>query len=445
MSPVAERKQPPSALGQRLEALRTVLSADSSLDRMVTEGPGQDPGTTNLDHAMDFAMELGRALLGYGLQAGRLELELGGVADALGMRAEIYSTPTALIVTLDDGKRFLTRMVRVEPGSVDLERLGALAELSKRVATKKLGAQEAARRARAIIERPARYSRPLTVLAYGLTSAASAVLLGGSAFDVAVSAVLGAVVGIASDFATQIDALQRLFPIVAATVVAALAGLARAAGAPLELAVVLLAGPIVLVPGLTATTAALELATGHMVSGTARGASAFVTFLMLGFGIALGYRLMAFFPETGADPAPPLASWAVVPAAIAAAVAYTIVLRARPKDVLWFVAVCGTALGGASLGRELLGPELGAFSGALVVAIFSHVVARIRGTPVLTTLTPGILLLVPGGLGFLSVRQMLDHDVVSALETASRMLLVIMAIVAGVLVAHLAVPPKRPL
>jgi hypothetical protein len=40
---------------------------------------------------------------------------------------------------------------------------------------------------------------------------------------------------------------------------------------------------------------------------------------------------------------------------------------------------------------------------------------------------------------------MLDHNVVSALETASRMLLVIMAIVAGVLVATLAVPPKRRL
>jgi uncharacterized membrane protein YjjB (DUF3815 family) len=182
-----------------------------------------------------------------------------------------------------------------------------------------------------------------------------------------------------------------------------------------------------------------------MVSGTARGASAFATFLMLGFGIALGYRAMSFFPESGVDAAAPLAEWAVVPAALAAAVSYTIVLRARPKDVVWFVAVCAIALGGAKAGRELLGPELGAFSGALVVAIFSHVVSRWRKTPVLTTLTPGILLLVPGGLGFLSVRQMLDHNVVSALETASRMLLVIMAIVAGVLVATLAVPPKRRL
>lgn len=441
---MADRKQSPNRIEKRLAALRSVLSPETTLDRMVNE-PADAPAGPSLDHAMDFSMELGRALLSYGLQAGPLELELRAIAEALGLRAEVYTTPTALIITLDDGTRFSTRMVRVEPGNVDLERLAALAELSERVARRAIGAEEATRRARAVLAKPPRYDRVLTVLAFGLSSAASGVLLGGSAFDVATSALLGVIVGIAGDLAARSNALTRLFPIVAAVTVAVLAGLARAAGAPLELAVVLLAGSIVLVPGFTATTAALELATGHMVSGTARGASAFATFLMLGFGIALGYRVMSFFPESGVEPAAPLAEWAVVPAALAAAVSYTIVLRARPKDVVWFVAVCAIALGGAKAGRELLGPELGAFSGTLVVAIFSHGVSRWRKTPVLTTLTPGILLLVPGGLGFLSVRQMLDHNVVSALETASRMLLVIMAIVAGVLVATLAVPPRRRL
>ena len=54
-----------------------------------------------------------------------------------------------------------------------------------------------------------------------------------------------------------------------------------------------LAGLIVLVPGLTVTTAITELATSHLTAGTTRMAGAFMTFIAIGFGVALGYRIAA--------------------------------------------------------------------------------------------------------------------------------------------------------
>ena len=44
-------------------------------------------------------------------------------------------------------------------------------------------------------------------------------------------------------------------------------------------------------PGLTLTAAMTELATRHLASGTARLSGAFITFLAIAFGVALGNRI----------------------------------------------------------------------------------------------------------------------------------------------------------
>ena len=60
-------------------------------------------------------------------------------------------------------------------------------------------------------------------------------------------------------------------------------------------------------------------------------------------------------------------------------------------------------------------------------------------------LVPGILFLVPGSVGFLSIRSLLENDVEGAVSTAFRMSIVAMALAAGILVATAAVPPRRAL
>jgi uncharacterized membrane protein YjjB (DUF3815 family) len=52
------------------------------------------------------------------------------------------------------------------------------------------------------------------------------------------------------------------------------------------------------------------------------------------------------------------------------------------------------------------------------------------------TLVPGILLLVPGSVGFASFQALLERDVVSGVETAFRMLLTAIALAGGLLAAN---------
>ena len=83
--------------------------------------------------------------------------------------------------------------------------------------------------------------------------------------------------------------------------------------------------------------------------------------------------------------------------------------------------------------------------GALAVGLFANLVARHAKRPASLPLLPGIVLLVRGSLGFKSLLSMLEHNVLTGVETAFRMALIAVALVTGLLVAGAIVSPRRPL
>jgi uncharacterized membrane protein YjjB (DUF3815 family) len=56
---------------------------------------------------------------------------------------------------------------------------------------------------------------------------------------------------------------------------------------------------------------------------------------------------------------------------------------------------------------------------------------------------PGILLLVPGSVGFRSLTSLLERQAVAGIETAFSMILTAMALVAGLLIAGVIAPEPR--
>jgi uncharacterized membrane protein YjjB (DUF3815 family) len=86
---------------------------------------------------------------------------------------------------------------------------------------------------------------------------------------------------------------------------------------------------------------------------------------------------------------------------------------------------------------------LGPFIGALTVGLASKLYAQLLHRPTTVTLAPGILLLVPGSLGFRSIASLLDNQIVPGVEIAVRMILTAMALVAGILIANILLPVRR--
>ena len=58
-------------------------------------------------------------------------------------------------------------------------------------------------------------------------------------------------------------------------------------------------------------------------------------------------------------------------------------------------------------------------------------------------LVPGLLILVPGTVGFGSLSKFLESDVVSGVATAFKMALIAVALVTGLLLSNVVFPPRR--
>jgi len=394
--------------------------------------------------ARDFILKLGRGLHAYGYPAHRLEDALAGVAERLGIQGHFFSMPTALFASFEDPDGQRTYQIRIEPGGVNLEKLTLLDEAASAVAQGRLSPSEGGARLDVIMSAPPRYGPLATTLAFAVASGAASRFFDGGPHELAVAAGIGLLTGLLAVASGRVAGLGRVFEPLAS----ALAAFAAAAAArfipPVSFYVATVAGLIVLVPGFPLTVALTELATRNLVSGTARLMGAVGTFLAMGFGVAFGTTLgERLFGAARASASPPLPEWTLYAALLAAPLGFTILLKARPREAPW-IAISGM-LGffGARYGAQLLGPQIGAFLGAVAVSSFGNLYARALGRPASVTIVPGLLLLVPGSVGFRSFALMLQEQTVVGLGTAFSMMLVAISLAIGLLFGSVLVPPRR--
>lgn len=393
--------------------------------------------------AVAFIDKLARALHRYGYTAPNIEDALTLVARRLGLRGEFFATPTAIFASLESGDVDDTMLIRVEPGAVNLDKLSRLDALTHTVARGEMSPAEASRTIDEIRATPPRYKGKTTVIASVLASASAARFFGGGWREVVVCGAIGCVGGLLALLARRDQRFRQLEPVAAFT-----AGLCASAAAvlmpPTSLWVAMCGGLIVLLPGLTVTIAISELATRHLASGTARLMEAAILFMSIGFGMVVGLKVGTAIFGTPPDTSPvPLPLWTLGVALVLAPLAFAAKFQAHPRDAGWILLVCVLAFVGARLGARVLGVETGAFTGAIVVGVASGLHSRLRNRPAVVTSTPGILMLVPGSIGFRSITDMIAHDPVSGLQTAFTMVLTGVALVTGLLMARIIVPRRR--
>jgi uncharacterized membrane protein YjjP (DUF1212 family) len=403
--------------------------------------PGKD-GPSGSDPRPAFVLALGRALHSAGETANRLEDLLHQVTRRVGLEAQFFITPTSIFAAFGPEDRQRTHLIRTEPAPPDLGQLARLDTVVVRVLRGELSPENGLREVEQLKSAP-RQPRALRVLGYALASAGAARLLGGGLREILVSGGVGMAIGLLSLLADRRDTLQRLFEAIGSFTGALLVGVIAHLIDGLTFLVTALASLIVLVPGMSLTNAMAELTTRHLASGTARLMSAFMVFIAMGFGAALAAQLvlLGFGPPPNALVVP-LPGWTEWLAILVASASFGLLLRARPRDFGWILMACLVGFAAARVSARLLGPELGMFLGALGVGLTSSLVARWADQPVAITEVPGILILVPGSIGFRSITALLEKEVISGVETGFRVLLIAMSLVAGLLVANLLV--RRP-
>ncbi len=399
---------------------------------------------SNSYHGTVLLLDIARALHAYGTPTHRLEDALRGVAQHVGVEAHFLVTPTSIIAAVGPLKEQRTHLVRADAGEVNLDKLLRLDALITRVLQGEVELAEASRQVGEIAAEPPRYGGLLRAIAVAVISAGAAVFFGGGWRELSVAGTIGLALGGLGALAENRPQLARGFPALAALLASAISYVVAGHIQPFYAFIPVLAGLIVLIPGLTLTMAMNELASRHLVSGTARLTGAVVTFLQLGFGVALGQGLGAWI--VGAAPAatpvalPPGIDWLALGLS---GIALVVLFRAPPSEIPAILLSAVVAFGSTRGLSQTLGPELGVCLGACLVGALSNALARLRDRPATLTLVPGVLMMVPGSLGFRGLDALLSHDVVSGVESSFRMVLIAVALVTGLFLANIVVPPRK--
>ena len=397
------------------------------------------------DSAIEFVLALGRALHRYGTPAYRLEEGLRRVCDRLGIVAEVFTTPTAIIMSFGGRTELRTRMMRVDGGELDMGKLAQIDQLADDVVEHRMSEADGVKRLDEIVAAPPQFGRALSTVVAGLTSSSIAVFFGGALADVAVAGAIGLLLGLLAQVLARSTEQARVLELIASAFAAFTASAAAAVWPSVNPSLVTVAALVILLPGMSLTTAMAELATRNLIAGTARLMQAVIVLLELVVGVALGERLADAVLVVHRVPPIALPWWAQWVALGVASVGVGVVVQARPRAFGWIVAACAVGYIGSRAGAAWLGGQMGVLIGALCLGVMSNAYARWLNRPAQVVQVPAVLLLVPGSMGFHGMASLLDKDTLTGVDTLFAMFVVSIAIVAGLLVSTAIVSPRRSL
>lgn len=399
----------------------------------------------------EFLVELSRRLHAYGTTSQRLEAAVVKVAKRLGLTCEIWANPTGIIISFGGGVGANdcpenTRVLRMAPGDVNLARLCAADAIAERVLSGELDVASGRAALRELDQPPGPWSRALTVLCFGLTSATVAVLFGSGWAELVAGGLIGLVIGVLCLIAEFRPRLSESVDALSAFVATFLAFAVSEFITPLALDSVVIAAIIVLLPGLTLTNAVSELSTQQLVAGTARFAGAVAILLKLTFGAvaamqigrALGWDMLTSSSQ-------PLGDHALWIALVVAAFAFAVLFRAEVRDYPLVIAAAIGSFVATRMTGAALGSEAGIFFAGLLISAAANLYAQFANRPGAVIRVPGIILLVPGSTGFRSLSFVFERDVFHGLDAAVTVITVLISLVAGLMFGNLLIPPRRSL
>ena len=120
---------------------------------------------------------------------------------------------------------------------------------------------------------------------------------------------------------------------------------------------------------------------------------------------------------------------------IVALVGFIVLLKAKRSDALWISFACWLSYIMFSFTSSFVDAPIAVFLSSVLLGFASNLFAKIKKRNSAIMLVPGMILLVPGSLGFFSISNLLQSNIVEGIEIALKMLTTSMALVMGIIVS----------
>jgi uncharacterized membrane protein YjjP (DUF1212 family) len=398
-----------------------------------------------------FLKRFARQLHAAGVPAHQFERMITALADKLGFNCQALSAPTSIFLSFhyqdddDDSRPIPMQLDRMSSPSINLGNTAELYHIGNCLIDGEVGVEDAYAQLRDW-QPEQLYPLWLQIICWGLTGGTVAVMLSASWVGIAAASLTGALIGLlvtqAGD-ALREGGLEAIAALFSTFLVFALNRFVPG----MDVFVVIMSSLIVLIPGLGLTTAVVELSTDHLASGSARLSGAMITLLKLSLGVLIGTVIVGWFGWTaGTEAASPLSTppdWFRWPALLAAAFSFAVLFSVRRKDFhiamlaaifSYLVSRAGVAAGGL---------EFGVLLASMSIAVLANLYGRIYKQTGNLVRIPGIILLVPGTIGYHGATALFLDGGADLTDTTMLAVRLLIALVGGLLFGNTLLPPRR--
>ena len=407
--------------------------------------------TTQLPLEVRFLKRYARQLHMAGVPAHQFERMMTALADKLGFNCQALSSPTSIFLSFqyqddeDDQRPIPTQLDRMSPPAINLGNTAELYDMGNCLLDGEVSVEQA--HARLNNWQPKQlYPLWLQIICWGLTGGAVAVMLTASWAGIAAAALSGALTGLLvtqAGAALREGGLEAIAALFSTFLVFALNRLVPG----LDVFIVIMSSLIVLIPGLGLTIAVTELSTDHLASGSARLSGALVTLLKLSLGVLIGTIVVGWF---GWTPTPESANglisppdWFRWPALLAAAFSFGVLFSVRGKEFHFAVLAAILSYVVSRIGVAAGGLEFGVLLASMSVAILSNLYGRVFKQSGSLIRVPGVILLVPGTIGYHGATALLLDGGANLTDTTLLALRLLISLVGGLLFGNTLIPPRR--
>jgi len=389
--------------------------------------------------------KIGKGLIASGTAVGVVENTLTEIALAYDVNCEIMALPNYIMIKLGQSTQGRVDFAVQQLTTLQLDQVSEIVELIDRVRQKQIPLAEAAQQMDRILAKIPRFNSVMIILGYLLSCIGLTMLFRPEPRSILITGAMGILVGLMVMWSRKQPRFNLLLPVFAAIVVSTLIFFLTRLGFIYGSANLLIAPLITFLPGAVLTTGMIELASMHILSGSARLIYGAAVLLLLFIGIAAGLNISGLASyQVYAYEAVVFPWWAPLFGTLLFGVGTFIRLSGANRDLLWMLLVLYIAMLGQFFGERYLNSYFGAFLGATLMTLGSEIIARSpRRTPALVSQTLAFWFLVPGARGLLSVTSILSEDLQSAAIGLGEMVILIISIALGVLLGTLIISPHK--
>lgn len=412
---------------------------DGRVDMLIKTASTEEP------ELLECLRKIGKGLIAAGGSVGTVESTLTATANAYDRQCEIVALPNIIMIKLGNSPQATVDFTVQGITSLKLDQMSELVQLIDKVQRRIVLPGEAAAQADRILAMPHRFHPATVISGYFLSSVGLTLLYRPELWSIVVTGATGILVGAMTLWFRGRPRFNLLLPVIAALVVSTVIFNLAETGL-LEGSATLIVPPLVtFLPGALLTTGMIELASMHILSGSARLMYGLTTLFFLYMGIAAGLslsglsRVYVYAMEASDFP-----WWAPLLGTLLFGVGTFIRLSGVNRDLFWMLLVLYVAMLSQFLGERFLTPYFGAFLGATAMALSSELIARSpQRTPALVSQILAFWFLVPGARGLLGVTSILGENYQAAVLGLGEMLGLMGSISLGVLVGTLAISPQK--